>query len=510
MSSTHRNSLPTPPATMTTAAPAETSELASSVPPVTEQETQLGEPVPAESSPAPAGPGGDRLPSGAYAALTPANTSLSSEEGEALSELGEQSGEESLEPPHEGGALTLSPLKEPPLLKATLEEEESDERRGELEQNRDSEFRQVHDRSFRKLQSFLNTLEQARGTRALIIIKGHPDPDSIASALAQQHFCRAYEIKTSIIYFAKVSHPENRALIKALDFSIQQCNPEGDFPFDSFDYLCFVDTPDTELPPEVTSRYSELPPTLTLIDHHKELTGLNAAFVDVREACGSTSSIYSEYLEFSPPALALNRSDSSHALIATALMHGIRTDTDNLLLASAVDFYAAAYLRTFIDRDLLRVISQQSVSARTMEIIQRGLNNKVIKGTFLLAGVEFVRDEDRDGIAQTADFLIRHEGVETAVVFGIVNNSVVDGSLRTSSATIDPDRWIKEAFGSNQQGDYYGGGRRNKGAFQIPLGLLAKSPDKRALWKLGERTVRTMIFQKIGETEDSIEEEDVE
>ena len=417
-------------------------------------------------------------------------------------------------PPTSLPTPTPSSPEVPALRTSTAEDISEQERKEELERKgledrlqRTSDFRLLKERSLRELQRFLEVLEQARGSKVLITIKGHPDPDSIASALAQQYFCSQFEIKTSILYFDEISHPENRALVKALELGMKSYDPEAPIDLSTFDYLCFVDTQSPKLPEEVGVRNSEIPPTLTLIDHHKEIEGIEANFIDVREGIGSTSSIYSEYLEFAANEIGLNRNDASHALLATALMHGIRTDTDNLMIASPSDFYAAAYLRNFIDRDLLRMISQQSVSARTMEIIQRGLNNKVIKGTFLLAGVEFVREEDRDGIAQTADFLMRHEGVETAVVFGIVNNTIVDGSLRTSSATVDPDRWIKDTFGSNPQGSYYGGGRRNKGAFQIPLGLLSSCPDKRALWKLGERTVRNLIFQKIGEEEDVTEEE---
>jgi nanoRNase/pAp phosphatase (c-di-AMP/oligoRNAs hydrolase) len=134
-----------------------------------------------------------------------------------------------------------------------------------------------------------------------------------------------------------------------------------------------------------------------------------------------------------------------------------------------------------------------------MDIIKQGLKNKVIKSTILIAGVGFVRDEDRDGIGQTADFLLRHEGVETAIVFGIVNGDALDGSLRTSSAKIDPDRWIKEVFGQDSTGKHYGGGRRNKGGFRIPLGLLARCTDRKALWKLGEQTILELIHNKIGE-----------
>ena len=79
---------------------------------------------------------------------------------------------------------------------------------------------------------------------------------------------------------------------------------------------------------------------------------------------------YAEYLEYSDYGLESHNFD--HARLATALMHGIRTDTDNFLIARPLDFKAAAYLSPFVDNDLLRLISKQSVTARTMEIIQRG------------------------------------------------------------------------------------------------------------------------------------------
>ncbi len=238
------------------------------------------------------------------------------------------------------------------------------------------------------------------------------------------------------------------------------------------------------------------PPILTFVDHHKIVGGVEAHFIDIREDAGATSSIYAEYLEHS--AFGLQVGSHEDARLATALMHGLRTDTDNLLLARPIDFRAGAYLRQFIDSDLLRLISRQSITVRTMEIIQKGLNNKVIWGTFLLAGVGFVREEDRDGIAQTSDFLLRHEGIETALVFGIVNGTVVDGSLRTSSASMEPDAWLKAVFGADTAGRHYGGGRRNKGGFRIPLGLFGKCRDRESLWAIGKKTVEDLVFDKIG------------
>ncbi|MEZ4473056.1 MAG: bifunctional oligoribonuclease/PAP phosphatase NrnA [bacterium] len=341
-----------------------------------------------------------------------------------------------------------------------------------------------------RLRAYFETLEGARGSRQLIIIKGHPDPDSIATAMAQRHLSQQFDIESTILYFDEISHPENRALVKALDTKLKQYREDIDFG--DYDYMSFVDTQTPDLP----IRVADPPPVLTFVDHHKVVGGFDARFVDIREDCGATSSIYAEYLEHSP--YGLRHGVAEHARIATALMHGVRTDTDNLLLGMPIDFRAGAYLRQFLDNDLLRLIGKQSITARTMEVIQRGLNSKVIKGTFLLAGVGFVREEDRDGIAQTSDFLLRHEGVETAVVYGIVNGDVVDGSLRTNSATIDPDTFLKTLFGTDQVGRHYGGGRRNKGGFRIPLGIFDRCRDRDALWAIVKKTIDDLVFEKIG------------
>lgn len=341
-----------------------------------------------------------------------------------------------------------------------------------------------------RVEQLLEALEAARGSRLLIVIKGHPDPDSIGSAIAQRHLARAYDIECTIVFFDEISHPENRALVKSLDADLRQFREGMDLS--SYDFTSFVDTQTPHLP----VRLQQAPTVLTFVDHHKILGGFDARFLDIREEAGATSSIYAEYLEHSP--FGLRPGVAEDARLATALMHGIRTDTDNFLLAYPIDYRAAAYLRQFLDTDLLRIISKQSITARTMEIIQRGLNNKQIRSTFLLAGVGFVREEDRDGIGQAADFLLRHEGVETALVFGIVNGEVVDGSLRTVSHTIDPDTWLKTVFGTDSTGRHYGGGRRNKGGFRIPLGLFGRCRDREALWNIGRRTVEDLVFEKIG------------
>ena len=116
----------------------------------------------------------------------------------------------------------------------------------------------------------------------------------------------------------------------------------------------------------------------------------------------------------------------------------------------------------------------------------------------MFSGVGFVRDEDRDAIGQCADYLLNREGIETVVVYGVVGNAIIDGSLRTKSHTLDPDKWLKDVFGADENGKHYGGGRKDKGGFQIPLGVFSRCNDRELLWILIKKTIDELFYQKIG------------
>jgi nanoRNase/pAp phosphatase (c-di-AMP/oligoRNAs hydrolase) len=331
-------------------------------------------------------------------------------------------------------------------------------------------------------------LETHRGERHMIAIRGYPDPDSIGAAMAHAHICAHFGIESMILYFDDISHQENRALVKKLEIQMVRYTPGLDL--EGFHRIAIVDTPRIELPSEVGRM-----PFVSVVDHHKS-QDFDAEFKDVREDAGSTCSIYAEYLE--DGIAPLERDDASSGHIASAMLYGIRTDSDDFQLAREIDFRAAAFLVPYADRDLLLSISMQKISPRTMEVTQRAYANKVIVDTFLISGVEYVRDEDRDSIGQAAEYLLLREGIDTVLCYGIVNNSFVDGSLRTRSSTVDPDRFIKDLLGADANGNFYGGGRTDKGAFKIPLGPFSHCGDKDILWRMVQRTIEDLFLQRVG------------
>ena len=340
-----------------------------------------------------------------------------------------------------------------------------------------------------KAKNFYDTLNLARGKKLLICIKGYPDPDNIASSLALEWLAQIHNISTKVLYFDDISHHENRALVKKLDLELEQYTPE--FDVSQFDYYAINDSQSADLPIQLPEKCR----LLVFVDHHKPLGSVEGCFVDIRETSGSTSAIYVEYLEFAPVDFADSKGVTR---VSTALMHGIRSDTDDYVNATALDYKASQYLSSKIDKDLLSLISRQAISAKTMDLTQVALQHKDIRETYLFSGVGYVREEDRDGIGQCADYLLHREGIETVIVYGVVGNLFIDGSLRTKSHTLDPDKWLKDVFGKNEEGKWYGGGRKDKGGFQIPLGVFARCSDRELTWILIKKTIDELFYEKIG------------
>ncbi|HSD84541.1 MAG TPA: bifunctional oligoribonuclease/PAP phosphatase NrnA, partial [Anaerolineae bacterium] len=242
-------------------------------------------------------------------------------------------------------------------------------------------------------------------------------------------------------------------------------------------------------------------PTLVVVDHHEGQGRLQPVFSDIRRA-GATATIYAEYLENGP--FKLSKTVNEHVVAATALLHGIMADTGNFVRASAEDFHAAGFLSQFSDANLLSQVMSQSRSKPTLEIISRALASRAVVANYSIAGVGYVRSENRDAIPQTADFLVSEENVHTAIVYGIVvtdnGEEQLIGSVRTSKLVLDPDQFIKDVLGKDAAGRYFGGGKQMAGGFQIPLEFLSGSgPDHYAelKWQVYDAQVKHRILAKI-------------
>jgi nanoRNase/pAp phosphatase (c-di-AMP/oligoRNAs hydrolase) len=350
-----------------------------------------------------------------------------------------------------------------------------------------------------KAEELEELLEAHRGERHIIVLQSFPDPDAISSAFAHQMIAARYDIECDIAYDGRVSHHENIALIELLRLHLLRVGESYDLKV--YQGSVFIDTQGTTSGLTEQLRDAGVP-ALAIIDHHEPQGIIEARFTDIRDDANATATIYTEYIESG--LLRLERSDPDHRRLATALMHGVRSDTQGLVRAGRDDFAAAAYLAEFVDPETLTAILSNRRSSNAMDVIQAALASRVARDGYIVAGVGYLRYEDRDAIPQAADFILTEDNVHTAIVYGLVidaGREMIIGSLRTKKATINPDAFLKEALGGPQAGRYYGGGRRGAGGFEIPIGFLTGSYDDEFMqwkWRLYEEQVKRKLWARMG------------
>jgi nanoRNase/pAp phosphatase (c-di-AMP/oligoRNAs hydrolase) len=255
-------------------------------------------------------------------------------------------------------------------------------------------------------------------------------------------------------------------------------------------------------------------PIAVVVDHHNWQDESQPEFADIRTNIRATATIFTQYIQGG--LLSLDRTNPVHMKCATALMHGLRSDTNALRQALEEDFLAAAYLSNFYDPELLNAVLEASRSRSVMDVIERSLKNRAIENNVSIAGVGYLHYDDRDAIPQAADFLISEENVHTAVVYGLVHDEdqeleLITGSLRTNKRTLDPDEFIKEALGKDEQGQYFGGGRPQAGGFEIPVGFLCGFNDNKEYakkkWEMFDTQIKQKLLKLVHPKENIIETE---
>lgn len=335
-----------------------------------------------------------------------------------------------------------------------------------------------------QLMSYLKSIDTAQ--RIGIVVHDNPDPDAFASALALKSMAESFGKSVDILYYGMIGHQETRAFVNLLNIPLTPASGN----LSEYGVLALVDS-------NTPGKNNSLPKNARvniIIDHHPlpEGTETDADFADIRPDVGASSTIMTRYVQELDFELSGN--------LATALLYGIRTDTNEFKRnTSAADLTAAAFLYSYADKDLLAQIETPSMSAETLEVLGVAIRNKKIDGSYLLSGVGFVHD--RDTLPQAADYLLKLEGISTVVVFGIIDDKIVV-SARSKDVRVNIGDIIHKAFGSIGSA----GGHQKTAAAQIPLGVYSGVKDKVILLKLTEEAVTRRFLTTVG-VEDVTERE---
>jgi nanoRNase/pAp phosphatase (c-di-AMP/oligoRNAs hydrolase) len=351
-----------------------------------------------------------------------------------------------------------------------------------------------------KAQKLAELLEVHRGERHIIVLHDFPDPDAISAAFAHRLISAQFDIEADIVYNGKISHQQNIALVRLLGLNLLNYDPAMELG--QYQGAVFIDNQGTTAEEILQALEAASVPALITVDHHELQERLKPQFSDIRRT-GAVATIYAKYLE--QGLVVLEKSNKTHVIAATALMHGLISDTNSFIQANTEDFQAASFLSWFTDAELLSQIMRQSRSKQVMDLIRRALGDRLLVESFSIAGIGYVRAEDRDAIPQAADFLLSEENVHTAIVYGIVigidQQEKVIGSMRTLKITLGPDEFIKDVFGKDEAGHYFGGGKMLAGGFEIPIGFLSGEAGEEfrdLKWQVYDAQIKQKLFKKIG------------
>jgi nanoRNase/pAp phosphatase (c-di-AMP/oligoRNAs hydrolase) len=311
----------------------------------------------------------------------------------------------------------------------------------------------------------------------LIVMQDNPDPDSIAAAVALRRFANSTAgVQCSIAHSGTVGRGENRALVSYLGLKLHQLR---DIDFKKFDLIGMVDTqPGTgnnSLPE------SQLPDIV--VDHHpcRRLTR-SAPLIDIRSGCGATSTILSEYLHEAQIV--------PDTPLATALLYGIRSDTQDLgREATQADIEAIEWLYPLANKRMLSEIQRGSVPKEYFQMLAVALKNARIYGNAIVTSLGPI--DNPDMIGEVADLLLREDQTTWTMCMGLFKGKILI-SLRTIDESNKAGTVVKRLIARRGTG----GGHQTYAGGQIPL----KQNTQAELSRM-ERQLRQKFIRLIGADE---------
>ncbi len=332
---------------------------------------------------------------------------------------------------------------------------------------------------------FLNSVKKYK--KIVIIIKGSPDPDAIASSYAIREILRNISIYSEIAASKKISLSQNRAFVRLLNIPLKIVKS---FHPENFDGYIITDFQCNEV-----KGISEKIPCVAHIDHHqRNNNNIISDFTLIKTDAGSTSTLIAHIIM----NMNLSLSDEQMRMISTALMFGIQTDTDSYEHTSDLDLEALKYLSAYADMRIINKINGIPMSGATMSFYNRAIENSIVYKEWGFYGIGYIEIEQRDSLAITADLLLKKSRLKTIAVYSIVHDAgkhelFLDVSLRTKHANLDLNSLIKKITPN-------GGGRVYKGAYQVRLDYFRNTPDRDMLWK----TIETVTLEWLKKSRDSV------
>jgi nanoRNase/pAp phosphatase (c-di-AMP/oligoRNAs hydrolase) len=177
--------------------------------------------------------------------------------------------------------------------------------------------------------------------------------------------------------------------------------------------------------------------------------------------------------------------------VATALLHGVRAGTREFRRANGQnDYEAAGFLHAYADLGRIEDLRSPGMSGDTFDVISDAIANRERRASFAVTNVGSVPSVS--ALDEAADTMLRLEGVSTAAVFGIHEETIVV-SCRAEDVRTNAFDILDSAFGTSETT----GGNTDAATARVPLGLFAQvdGEHEETLDMLIDASTRKALFK---------------
>jgi len=350
---------------------------------------------------------------------------------------------------------------------------------------------------------FQKLLNEKKPRKAAIFTHAFPDPDAISSMMGVAWLLRKTfeEIEVVCFFDGVVSHPQNIAMVNLLDPEMRSVE---DYTLDGWDMRILVDTVPShagvgsEVGDDDKPRRRKIPFDI-ILDHHKEQPPPDYQGLFINLKAGSCAATVFHLIK--KMGLKFEKTVDYDVKVATAIMVGIMTDTENLMSEDATGYESDAFndLLELKNHSVLKQIVNYERPKYWVKREADAVNRAEVHEGVGVVGLGILSREHRDMISDMAQQMVSWEDVNTAVAFAIVDGHFIEGSVRSKNASTSVPILCRQ-LGLDKGGE--GGGKLGKGAYRYDLAGAGVEEDeeektKDEIWELFRKRELLRIFKII-------------
>ncbi len=314
---------------------------------------------------------------------------------------------------------------------------------------------QVMDQPFAKsvsrVERYRRLLETVKPDDVLAILID-ADPDAMASAMALKRLFWRRARRVAIFHTNVIQRADNRAFVRLLQVDMRHIS--------EMDSAKITRWATVDAQPPHHEEFSGIVFDI-VIDHHPVHPASRAVFLDIREQWGAASSIMTEYLRAAKVRPSVR--------LATALLYGIKTDTDDFVRKSMPnDVNAFRYLYRRANVNIVKKIESSGMTQATLASYRLAMERFRLRHDigFIYMG----EVQNPDVLVMIADFFMHLAEVNWSIAAGICERKLIV-ILRNARLRGDAGRTAQRLFG---KWGGTAGGHRTAARAEIPLEDLPK------------------------------------